>query len=385
MSCTLLARARVIVLALCLPFPLMAQDSALAKETMPRTKTADSLAVVRVCAAGDITLGTNLDTTWTIAARRRMGRPVRALPDPAALLAPVRSLFADADVAVLNVEGAIGAERTSFRKCAPGSTMCFAFRQPVATARALRGLAPDAQVVGNVANNHAGDAGEEGRVRTAEHLRDAGVHLTGADTLATLVPLPDGDTLAVLGFSTSAGPDPRDLDAVRRHVGRAAARWRRVVVTMHLGAEGARAQRTRDSTELFLGIDRGNPVAFARAAVAAGADLVLGHGPHVQRAVEWQGDALVVYSLGNFVTYGPFSFGEPMNRGAVACATIDPQGRVLHASMRSTVQRPPGFVRIDVSDRAAVIADSLSRLDFPESGARLVPEATIYRPRGGKK
>lgn len=354
-------------------------------DSLPRANSSDSITTVRVCAAGDVTLGTNLDTTWAIAARRRMGRPVRALPDPAALLAPVRPLFADADVAILNVEGAIGAEHTDFRKCRPGSTMCFAFRQPVATARALRELAPAAQVVGNLANNHAGDVGDDGRVRTVTHLRDAGVLLTGADTLATAVPLPDGDTLAVLGFSTSAGPDPRDLDAVRRHVGRAAGRWRRVVVTMHLGAEGARAQRTHDSTELFLGIDRGNPVAFARAAVAAGADLVLGHGPHVQRAVEWQGDALVLYSLGNFVTYGPFSFAEPMNRGAVACATIDPQGRVIHAAMRSTVQRPPGFVRIDLSDRAAVIADSLSRLDFPESGARLVPEATIYRPREERK
>lgn len=384
MPFTLLARACATAAALCLPVPLLAQDSAVT-DSLPRAAAPDSLAAVRVCAAGDVTLGTNLDTTWTIAARRRIGRPVRALPDPAALLAPVRALFADADVAILNVEGAIGAEPMSFRKCGAESTMCFAFRQPVAAARALRGVAPGAHVVGNVANNHSGDAGDEGRARTAEHLRDAGVLITGADTLATAVPLPDGDTMAVLGFSTSTGPDPRDLDAVRRHVGRAAERWRRVVVTMHLGAEGAGAQRTHDSTEAFLGIDRGNPVAFARAAVAAGADLVLGHGPHVQRAVEWQGDALVLYSLGNFVTYGPFSFAEPMNRGAVACATIDPQGRVIHAAMRSTVQRPPGFVRIDLSDRAAVIADSLSQLDFPESGARLFPEATIYRPRKGKK
>ena len=113
-----------------------------------------------------------------------------------------------------------------------------------------------------------------------------------------------GDTIAVLGFYTSSdSPDARDLDAVRRHVQRAVDRWGTVIVTVHLGAEGPTAQRTRDSTELFLGtIDRGNPVAFADAALESGATMVIGHGPHVLRAAEWRGDRLVWYSLGNLLT-----------------------------------------------------------------------------------
>src|SRR3989304_5866724 len=58
----------------------------------------------------------------------------------------------------------------------------------------------------------------------------------------------------------------------------------RVIVTMHVGAEGATARRTRDVVERFAGENRGNSVAFARAAVRGGASLVIGHGPHVLRA-----------------------------------------------------------------------------------------------------
>lgn len=332
--------------------------------------------VVRVCSGGDVTLGTNLGPGWT---ERALSGD---LAPPDSLLAPLRALVADADLVLLNVEGAIGDGPVAHRKCGPGSTQCFAFRQPTEAALALRRLAEGAAVVGNVANNHAGDAGPAGLTRTLEHLSGAGVHTVGADTLATAVEVAGGDTVAVLGFSTSGdGPDPRDGAAVGRHVRRAAERWERVVVTVHMGAEGARAQRTRDRTEWFLGtIDRGNPVAFARAAVDAGADLVVGHGPHVMRAMEWRGDALVLYSLGNLVTYGPFSNRAPLDRGAVVCAALDGSGRVTTATVSSTRQWAAGRVLPDPTHRAAVLADSLGRLDFPRSGVRIGPDGQVVMP-----
>jgi hypothetical protein len=320
---------------------------------------------LRVCAGGDVTLGTNLDTTWVHTARARAGRRVAAFPDPDSLLSPLKPLFADADVVLLNVEGAIGTGPAP-RKCGPSSTACFAFRQPIAAAAALRRVNEAVPVVGNVANNHAGDAGPAGFRQTQRHLREAGVHVTGADTLATEVVTADGDTVAFLGFSQWTGPDPRNLAAVRRHVARAAERYRRVVVTMHMGAEGVRAQRTPDADERFYG-NRGNSVAFARVATEAGADLVVGHGPHVMRAVQRRGDAVIFYSLGNLMTYGPFSMAEPLNRGAVACATLDADGVVREASLIPTRQRPPGLVSRDDSGKAVALADSLGRLDFPRS------------------
>ncbi|HUF27214.1 MAG TPA: CapA family protein [Gemmatimonadaceae bacterium] len=356
----------------------------MAREAAERARL-DSIARVRaaqlrVCGGGDVMLGSNLDTTWATRASQRFGRRVAAFPDPDVLLAPLRPLVEDADVILFNVEGAIG-EGPAPPKCRPGSTQCYAFRQPVAAADALARFAGEAAMVGNLANNHSRDAGEAGFVQTRRHLERAGVHVTGGDTLPTIVTARNGEAVAILGFHTAeTAPDARDLDAVRRHVSRAAAEHRRVVVTMHIGAEGARAQRTGDSTEMFLGtIDRGNPVAFARAATESGADLVIGHGPHVLRAMEWHGEALVIYSLGNLLTYGPFTLSEPNNRGAVVCATLDGEGWVLEAALRSTVQVPPGIVRPDPGAHAAALIDSLTALDFPETGARVRADGAIVR------
>ncbi|HSG81289.1 MAG TPA: CapA family protein [Gemmatimonadota bacterium] len=334
---------------------------------------------IRICAGGDLLLGNNLDTLWAARSSSRVGFRVPPFPDPDSLLAPLRPLVNDADVILLNIEGAIG-EGPAPRKCREGSTTCYAFRQPSYVTGAIRRFAGDAEAVGNVANNHASDAGPDGWHTGIGHLRDAAVHVTGADTLATVIVTPDGDTLAVLGFSTFvSGPDARQLRAVRRHVARAFARYGRVVVSVHMGGEGRDAQRTRDVTERFLGEDRGNPVAFARVAAESGASLVIGHGPHVLRAAEWRGDALVFYSLGNLLTYGPFNFRQPMDKGGFACATLDRAGRVLEASFRSTYQVQPGLAYPDAQERGAALVDSLGRLDFPVTGGRVSADGHVKR------
>jgi hypothetical protein len=130
---------------------------------------------------------------------------------------------------------------------------------------------------------------------------------------------------------------------------------------------------------MFLGENRGNPVEFARVATESGAALVIGHGPHVLRAVEWRGDALVFYSLGNLLTYGPFNQREPNSRGGIACASIDEAGRISDAAFRSTVQRSPGLVSSDLSGRGSFLLDSLSRLDFPLSGGRVRTDGKVVR------
>jgi Bacterial capsule synthesis protein PGA_cap len=327
---------------------------------------------IRLCAGGDVTLGSNLDPKWARAAADTLRRRYGMSPLPDSLAKQLTPLFAGADLVLLNIEGAIGSGPVP-PKCSPRSKNCFAFRMPPSAGAALRrAIDSGAVIVGNVANNHSHDAGEEGRDTTVARLRRARIFVVGADTIATPIALPSGDTIAMLGFHTdSDAPDARDLDAVRRHVRRAADRYAIVVVTMHLGAEGPPAQRTRNATELFLGMDRGNPVGFADAAFSGGATMVIGHGPHVLRAAEWRADRLVFYSLGNLLTYGPFNMHEPTNRGAVACATIDSAGYVSDAELRPTMQVWPGVLQRDQTHRAWSLIDSLSALDFPTSGARV--------------
>lgn len=342
-------------------------------------RRAPASAEARVCAGGDVTLGSNLDTTWVHRASRWAHRRIVPVPDPYRLLAPLAPLVSGADVVLVNLEGAIG-RGPAWTKCRAGGADCFALRMPVATAAALREVDPAGAVVANLANNHSHDAGRAGLDTTIHLLTEAGVAVTGVDTLATPVALPEGDTIAFLGFTTSGLTDARHLDLVRRAVARAVARWPRLVVTMHIGAEGPDAQRTRDTMETYLDEQRGNPVAFAHAAADAGARLIVGHGPHVVRAAEWYHGALILYSLGNLVTYGPFSLQEPLDRGALLCASLDASGEVTSAQLVPTKQRFPGRLSADRSSRAVWLADSLSRLDFPRTAARFLWEAAL-QPR----
>jgi poly-gamma-glutamate capsule biosynthesis protein CapA/YwtB (metallophosphatase superfamily) len=345
---------------------------------------------LRVCAGGDITLGTNLDSVWV----RRMTWTVpdsvagddstrlSRLASPEALIAPVRRLTSEAAVVLFNAEGAIGDGPVTDPKCVAGHEQCFSLRSPAPAARALRTLTDASGVViANLANNHTHDAGVAGFLATTALLDSAGLLVTGVDTEPTVAVTAAGDTVAILGFSAWTDPDVTDTAAVRRVVARAAARFGRVVVTGHFGAEGRHAQRTSDSLEHFAGERRGNPVAFAHTAVDAGAGLVIGHGPHVLRAAEWRRGALIFYSLGNLVNYGPFGLGEPMDRGAVACASLDSAGRPHDVMLHPTRQMEPGVVRTDPRRRALALIDSLSRLDFRFTGASVDRVTGAVMPR----
>ena len=158
-----------------------------------------------------------------------------------------------------------------------------------------------------------------------------------------------------------------------------AARYRYVVVSVHIGAEGRGAQHVSNATEIFLGEDRGNSVAFAHAAIDAGASVVFGHGPHVVRAAEWYRGGLIFYSLGNLLTYGPFTLSDPMNRGGIACADLRPAGGVSYAELRATRQTPPGLVSVDPTGTAAQLVDALGLQDFPATVARVTPEGLMER------
>jgi poly-gamma-glutamate capsule biosynthesis protein CapA/YwtB (metallophosphatase superfamily) len=353
---------------------------ALSAVVVAATLGAQQPAPIRVCAGGDVILGNNFDPDWMRKESSLLEANYGMSTSPSALVDSLRPFFAGANIALVNVEGAIG-DGAASRKCSTKSTNCFAFRQPPEAAGALASLADsNGVVVGNLANNHSHDAGADARTGAISILHEAGVLVTGADTEATPVPLANGDTVGVLGFHTASDvPDARDLAAVRRYVQRATERYRVVIVTMHLGAEGVGAQRTKNQIERFLNTNRGNPVAFAHTALDAGATLVIGHGPHVLRAAEWWGDRLVFYSLGNLLTFASVHLTEPTNRGAVVCATIAGPGNVSEATVHATWQSAPGVLRADSTRRAAALIDSLSALDFPKTGVTVDSAGAVGR------
>src|SRR5262249_57385915 len=99
-----------------------------------------------------------------------------------------------------------------------------------------------------------------------------------------------------------------------------------VIVGFHGGAEGATHQHVPSGDEALLGEDRGHLRRFTHAAVDAGANVVLGSGPHVVRGMEVYQGKLIAYSLGNFATYGPFNLSAENGLSLVLEAHLGPDG-----------------------------------------------------------
>jgi len=117
-----------------------------------------------------------------------------------------------------------------------------------------------------------------------------------------------GLNIAVLGFTYSSRFNTVfEIEEAAVRVRLAKTRGEYVIVTFHAGAEGSPAIWHNNEEEQFMGENRGNTVAFSRAMIDAGADLVVGHGPHVLRAAECYQGKPIVYSLGNFVGVGGLS------------------------------------------------------------------------------
>jgi poly-gamma-glutamate capsule biosynthesis protein CapA/YwtB (metallophosphatase superfamily) len=217
---------------------------------------------------------------------------------------------------------------------------CFAFRLPPTFAAVLR---DGGFHVLSLANNHTNDAGPAGLRNTRAALASVGLVPTGGpDEIA--VHEVRGIRVAVLGFGPySWMASVLDIEVAAALVRRAQDRADLVVVHMHAGGEGADRQHVRPGTEHFLGENRGDPMVFARTVVDAGADLVVGHGPHVLRGMEFHRGRLIAYSLGNFAGYRTLSTAFPMGVGGILRATLAKDGTWVTGTLVPTHMVGPGL------------------------------------------
>jgi hypothetical protein len=282
------------------------------------------------------------------------------------------------DVVLGNLEGTLSSGGSS--KCGAGSSSCFAFHTPVSYARWLKQAG---FTVMNLANNHAFDYGPEGQRQTIAALRRRGLRFTGRPGQITVVEV-KGVRVAVLGFAPYPwAQDLNDVAAARRLVRRAGEEADLVVVTFHGGAEGSDRQHVPHGTEFFLGENRGDERAFAHAVVDAGADLVVGHGPHVLRGMEWYRDRLIAYSMGNFAGYGVFSLSGVLSVSGILHVTLDADGSWAGGELVPTRLVGQGVPAMDPAERAHGIVRVLSRQDFGRRAMRITRAGVLQPPRGG--
>jgi len=114
--------------------------------------------------------------------------------------------------------------------------------------------------------------------------------------------------------------------------------------------------------------------------IDAGADAVVGHGPHVLRGVEFYRDKPIFYSLGNFATYRGFSLVGPMALTTALELNLDGTGHYLSARIPALRQRWRTGPIPDTTGAAIRLVQELTRLDFPESGARIADDGSVVPP-----
>jgi poly-gamma-glutamate capsule biosynthesis protein CapA/YwtB (metallophosphatase superfamily) len=294
------------------------------------------------------------------------------------LLKLVTPIFEKADIAFANLEGPMIDSGNSI-KCSEetaGKT-CFAFRMPTRYAKYLQESSFD---VLSLANNHAGDFGDIGRETTRKTLDSVGIKHAGSDRNEYAMTFLEvkGKKVAVVAFAhNSVVPNINELDNAKKLVEKAASQADIVMVSFHGGAEGAVNAHVPQKTEIFLGEARGNLPAFARTVINAGADVVIGHGPHVLRGMEMYKERLIAYSLGNFVTYGWFPLVGATAETLVLEVNLAADGKLIDAKINPFVQLGRGTLAEDKTKSSIRTIKALSKADFPNSMPKISDDGII--------
>ncbi len=252
-----------------------------------------------------------------------------------AAFAGVRPVLAQADLALANLESPL--------TTAPQIGEGYDLRAPPESVAALRASGLD---LVSLANNHALDAGPAGLDQTLNTLQSAGIEgvtHSKAGRLDSLRALSLSMRYQLLAFDDSKAP--LDVDGAAQEVSEAARQADLVIVSLHWGGEYQAGPSPRQRT-------------IARVLARAGADLVVGHGPHVLQPVEWVGESLVAYSLGNLLFDQPYPLD--CRWGVILRVTRSARTRHLTAQVIPTVTER-GRVRLASPQESPAI---LARVAF---------------------
>ncbi len=310
---------------------------------------------VSIAAAGDVALGTAGSLP----------------PDPTAYLGEVRSALVE-PIAFANLDGTLTDATTS--KCKAGSNNCFAFRDPPSYARVLR---TTGFTVLNSANDHSHDFGTQGVTDTSAALKSAGIVQTGLPGQVG-VTSDRRSKVAFVGFAPNTVTNNLlNLSAAKALISKARTLAPIVIVYMDAGAEGASADHVTGKDETYQSQNRGNPEAFAHAAIDAGASAVVASGPHVLRGIEFYKGHLIDYSLGDFAGYGTFSASGYLDLSGILKLHLSPTGAFESASWISVLLNQQGQPSVDTTGQAAVFVNGLSSQDFGTAAAKIQPDGSI--------
>jgi len=321
----------------------------------------DTLTIVAV---GDMMLGTSF--------------PDKSLLPPDSgkqLLKYVSPIIQKANLAFGNLEGCILNQGGTVKKCSDPKR-CYAFRQPEYVAKRLVEAGFD---VVSVANNHVSDFGQQGRESTAAVLKKNNLHFAGLETCPwdtfTIGRIRYGFTAFSVNSGTNKIQNYGLLDAIVKRLDTISDV---VIVSFHGGAEGQDHRHVTRQTETYIGENRGNVYEFARRAIDDGADLLIGQGPHVPRALDVYKGRLILYSLGNFCTYHRFSLEGHASVAPLLEIKISAKGKFISGKIYSFRQLGEGGPTPDMNSRSLSDIRELTLHDIPEVKVHFDDDGTFY-------
>lgn len=210
-----------------------------------------------------------------------------------------RHILSSADIAFANLEGALTGDRTT------GSSKAFIFRSPPSFGKSLVKGGID---IVSLANNHANDGGTKGLIETIGTLERLGIKYVGAgrnhfearslriiEVKGKKIGFLAYTDLANIGLSTASATSSRpgvasaQTKAIFDEIKAAKRKVDFLVVSFHWGVE------------YQIGEPNARQKNLAYSCIDEGADLIVGHHPHVLQKVEVYNGKTIAYSLGNFV------------------------------------------------------------------------------------
>ncbi len=337
------------------------QDSII--KSMDSIQKTDNEKLVSIIGVGDIMLGTNFPYPKYLPPQNGDN-----------LMKPLYPYLRNATISFGNLEGAFSDTLAVTKRC-QDTANCYAFRSPDFLFKHIVDAGFD---VLSMANNHSGDLGVAGRLNTIEQIEKAGLSHVGLLEYPSIVIERDGIKFGFCAFAPIKGTcDINDLKEAERIVSSLNDRCDITVVSFHGGAEGSKYEHLTRKREIFLGEDRGNVYEFSRKMIDAGADVILGHGPHVLRAVDLYKDRFIIYSLGNFCTYSRMKVSGINGLAPILKVFTNKKGEFKKAEVISCKQIKGLGTRIDKLNKSALKLKELTQTDIPEAKLKISENGLI--------
>lgn len=318
---------------------------------------------VTVVAVGDVMLGTIFPKVSDLADEATS----------AGFFTEVKPYFEDADIVFCNLEGVFA--DSLVQEC-----KMFCFGMPSTYVKYYKDAGFNLVSVGN---NHSNDFRAYGRDNTAAVLDAHHLHWAGYQTKPQTTFTINGVRYGFCAFSPNSHiASLHDYKKVKAIVQELDSLCDVVVVSMHCGGEGTAYQHVTRNPDYYIGQNRGNAYEFAHMVIDAGADVVLGHGPHVTRGVEIYNDRFIAYSMGNFATYSQIKIHGKLGIAPIFRIRMDGKtGTFIDAQVIPTCQTQPNFgPKVDPDKQAIKIIQDLSATDFKDNPPFVSDDGLITKP-----